>query len=801
MIDTMRTKMKSAFLVITLFIGIRMYAQTGGIKGIIKTSDGVPAEFVNVGLKGTAYGTVANHKGEYELKNIPQGTYTLLTSFVGLETKETAVEIKANELVQVPEIILKENAQTFQEVVVSSNTNKYNRSIPSQSLRLNAPVLEVPQSIQVVTSDVMRDQQVISMSDGLIRNVSGTVRMEHWGDLYANIVARGSQVQAFRNGFNVVNSFWGPLTEDMSFVDHIEFVKGPAGFMLSNGDPSGLYNVVTKKPSGQTKGEVSLTLGSYDLYRGTLDLDGKLSKNGRLLYRFNVSAQNKKSHRANEFNNRYAIAPVIAYQVDDKTTLTLEYNYQNAKMSDVGSYYVFATENFATLPVDFTALPAGLPATIINDHSVYASLNHKFNDSWKVTAQLSRFYYDQKGSSMWPSEVRPDGTMIRSVGVWDAKSIMTMGQVFVNGDITTGVVRHRILGGLDMANKAYFADWGQSHLLDSDTVPFNTLDPNYGVPDNGYPTFDYSVPLEQRATAIGGLMDQRYASGYVQDELGFFDNRLRLTLAGRYTFVKQSEWGAKAKSADKFTPRIGLSASLTRSTALYALYDQAFIPQNGKLADGNKIKPITGDNTEVGLKKDWFGGKWNTTIAVYRIMKNNELTADPNSPPASGLSIVVGQKMAQGVEFDVRGKIANGLNLTANYAFTEAKVTRVSEGVTTMKVGDVVPGFSKHTVNAWLNYTLQQTAVKGFGISAGFTYLAGRATYWDPSPDPNKNLSDYLKVDGGLSYEKDNFKITANVFNVLNEYLYSGSYYKWLNSYNWQTETPRNVRVSVNYRF
>src|SRR3546814_11159908 len=113
------------------------------------------------------------------------------------------------------------------------------------------------------------------MSDQLIRNVSGATRLEHWGDLYTNITMRGSQIQAFRNGFNVVNSYWGPLTEDMSFVDHIEFVKGPAGFMLSNGDPSGLYNVVTKKPTGRQQGEVSFTMGSYELYRATVDMDGK----------------------------------------------------------------------------------------------------------------------------------------------------------------------------------------------------------------------------------------------------------------------------------------------------------------------------------------------------------------------------------------------------------------------------------------------------------------------------------------------------------------------------------------------
>lgn len=795
----MKIKMKLVLVAITLFIGIHVFAQSGGIKGTVKTSDGVAAAYVNIGLKGTAYGTVANNKGEYELKSIPPGNYSLLTSFVGLETKEVALEVKANETTQVPEIILKENAQTFQEVVVSSNTNKYNRNTPSQTLRLNTPLLEVPQNIQVVTADALRDQQVISMSDGAIRNVSGAVRMEHWGDLYTNISSRGSQIQAFRNGFNVVASFWGPLTEDMSFVDHIEFVKGPAGFMLSNGDPSGLYNVVTKKPTGQTKGEASLTMGSFDLYRGSLDLDGKISRNGRLLYRLNVAAQNKKSFRANEYNNRYAIAPVISYQLDEKTKLTLEYNYQHANMSDVGSYYVYSPTGFATLPVDFTTLPAGLPATNINDHSVYAIIDHKFNDNWKLTGQLSRFYYYQNGSSMWPNAVLPDGKMIRSVGIWEAQSDMTMGQIFVNGDVKTGAVRHRILGGVDMANKAYMADWGQSHALDTVGGEFDPAKPNLGLPNNGYPQFDYSTPLEQRAQAVGGLMDQRYASGYLQDELGFFENKVRLTLAGRYTYLNQSEWGGDRKSAKQFTPRAGLSISLTKSTSIYGLYDQAFIPQTGRIRDGSKVRPITGDNSEVGIKKDWFNGRWITSLSAYRILKNNELTADPDTIP--GYNIIVGQKMVHGVEFDVKGKLTNNLNLIANYAFTESKVSRVAEGVTGMTVGDIVPGYAKHTANLWLNCVVPTTVFKGFGASIGGTFLAGRETYWEQSPDRNQFLPDYVKLDGGLSYEKDNFKITANVFNILNEYLYSGSYYGYLSAYNWQAEAPRNVRVSVNYRF
>ena len=119
------------------------------------------------------------------------------------------------------------------------------------------------------------------MLEGVTRNVSGATKIEHW-DNYARITMRGSNVGAFRNGMNV-STAWGPFTEDMSMVERIEFVKGPAGFMLANGDPSGFYNVVTKKPSGRNKGEVGISLGSFDLYRATADLDGKLIQRWKII--------------------------------------------------------------------------------------------------------------------------------------------------------------------------------------------------------------------------------------------------------------------------------------------------------------------------------------------------------------------------------------------------------------------------------------------------------------------------------------------------------------------------------------
>jgi iron complex outermembrane receptor protein len=808
---------KNILFFLMLFGSAVLFAQErGGVSGTISLSGNTPAENISVALKGTVHSSVSNAQGRYEIKNVKPGTYTIRVSSIGITPMENTVTVTAGQTTT-QDFALNESAEQLNEVVIEQTKNKYKTDKTSSDLRLTTPILEIPQNIQVVSGQTLKDQQVISMSDGVIRNVSGATRLEHWGDLYTNITMRGSQIQAFRNGFNVVSSFWGPLTEDMSFVDHIEFVKGPAGFMLANGDPSGLYNVVTKKPTGETKGEVNFTMGSFDLFRTSLDLDGKLSKDGKLLYRLNLSAQNKGSHRPFEHNDRYVIAPVISYQIDDQTKVTAEYNYQRANMTEIGSYYVFGTDGYATAPRDFTMTQPGIPDTKIDDHSVYVKLEHNFDDNWKLTAQASYFKYLQEGYSSWPSAVGPgekdldydgimDGTLdageiIRNVAIWDAESTMKLGQVFINGKLQTGPVSHKILAGLDLGDKDYMADWTQSHDLDTFDNPFLVSAPYYGAPVTGYPVFDRTTPLSERAIANYSTMGSRYSAGYVQDELGFFENKLRLTLAGRYTYVSQSAWGGEPISDKHLSPRVGLSYSIDDHTSVYALYDQAFTPQSGLMRNGGTVKPLTGNNREIGIKRDWFNGAWSTTLSAYSILKKNELMTDPDNEPGQNYSIVFGERTAKGIEFDVRGKIIDGLNVVANYAFTESIVSKVNNPDLGIKEGDIVPGYSKHVANAWLSYTMQGGKLKGLGASAGFTFLGGRQTdTWAPGAD---KLPDYFRFDGGLSYETGKIKITGNMFNILNKYLYSGSYYQSTNvtGYYWQTEPPRNVRLGITYKF
>lgn len=770
-------------------------SKNGHIKGTVRTADDKAAAAVSVSIQGSKKAALTEEDGSFTLDNIKPGQYQLEVSLVGHESSIVAVTVEEGKTASVS-ITLKLSDLQLQEVVVKSGKSGYNTRQLSSTLRLNEPLIDVPQNIQIIGSKVMTDQQITSMSDGLIRNVSGLMRLEHWGDMYTNISARGSRLSAFRNGMNTMTSYWSPLTEDMSFVDHVEFVKGPAGFMMSVGDPAGIYNVVTKKPTGVTKGEASISMGSYDFYRASADFDGKLDKEGKVLYRLNLMDQEKNSFRAYEYNDRYSIAPVISFKLDENTTLTAEYIRQHVKSSNVGSYYVFSTKGYATLPRDFSILDPGLEPTNITEQIATLSLAHKLDDHWKLFAQASYYDYRGIGSSMWATSVSAD-SMIRNVSIWDAASTAKFGQVYLNGDVQTGAVRHRILGGLDANDKEYMADWNQAHDLDKADAQFNYANPSYGAPSNGYPVWDRTTPLVQRAGKYG-VVKQSLVGLYLQDELGFFDNKLRLTLAGRYTHVTSNEYDAVAK-VNKFTPRVGLSYSIDGNTSVYAVYDQAFVPQTGFRKDGKEVKPLTGNNMELGFKRDWLGGKWSSSLAVYRIIRNNENSSDPSDPTGNYI-VQLGQTRAQGIELDIRGEIVPGLTLTANYALTDNQITKTdtsAAGKATLH--NKVPGYAKHTANAWLNYKFQQGVLKNFGVSGGFTFLGTRSTWTWTGASGEQALPDYTKFDGGVFWEKDKLRISLNVYNLADKYLYSGAAYGTY--YYTQAEAGRNWRLGINYRF
>ncbi|WP_335966659.1 TonB-dependent receptor [Galbibacter sp. PAP.153] len=787
--------MKRILLILLCIIGWSVSAQQGSILGKVVSEDGSSVPMATVMLKKTSKGTQADENGFFNIQGVKPGNYTLVVTSIGYNKLETRVSVKANEATQLGILNIEEATESLDEVVVNGNGHAdYLVKNPSSSLRLKTEVLDLPQNIQIISNQLIKSQNLVSMMENVTRNVSGAQMIEHWGT-FARINMRGFKLPAFRNGMNVELP-WGPLSEDMSMVQNIEFVKGPAGFMLSAGEPGGFYNVVTKKPTKHSVNEISLTAGSFNSYRATFDSGGALTPDGKLQYRLNGMYQNADSFREYEESNRFSFVPSLKYEISDKTSITTEFTYQESNQI-TGAAYVFAPveDGFGSLDRDFSFLDEDFPKSDIEELSILVNATHNFNDKWSVQGQYMYMDYTVEGSSTWPNAALPGGDFYRGLSIWDAVSTNELGQIYVNGEFNTGAIKHKVMGGFDYRYIQYWADWGQNGSIDTEGNPFNVYNPIYG--NAVYPEFDRSQPVKVRGAA--NYQGNKYNAFYLQDEVWMWNDRLRLTLAARYNDASIFAYGQGSQDS-KVTPRIGVNFSILPDFTVYGLFDQSFKPQSGNNIEGTDIPfdPEVATDIEGGIKKQWFNGKLSTGLTAYQITKENYLvSAIDTDNPSIPYQAQVGEVQSKGLEFDMQGQITEAINVVLNYANTNVEVTE--DPYTPENVGNKIAGHAKHMTNGWVNYSfLPGTALHGFGVSLGYQYQADRST-WSWGAENEAVLPNYFRMDGGLSWANDHFRVNLNINNILDEYLYSGAAYPGY--VYWQSEPGINGRLTVSYRF
>lgn len=778
------------------------------IDGILVNERSEPISGATIKLSNTGVTTSTDSEGRFVFHKLSPNTYTIEIKAFGY-SKHNFKAVLTDQDNHLGEIKLSDQSESIDEVAVYGKYyQNYKFDSISGSLRLKTPILELPQNIQVISSDLMADQQVFDIVDGITRNISGATRQGHWDNQYANIRMRGSKIPAFRNGMNIEAS-WGPTAEDASMIERIEFVKGPAGFMLASGEPGGFYNVVTKKPTGHTKGSATLNTGSFDLYRGAVDLDGRITKSNKLLYRLNVAAQKKGFFTKYNNSKRLVVAPVLTYNIDSLTSITAEYTFQGSSYLSNGNY-TFSPKGFADPDIanDFFYGDPGMEPGKLRDHSAYLYFDRKLSQKWKFHAQAAYFNFDMKATSTWLNYMTANGDMPRYYSTADEHGENKFGQFSFNGEEQTGGIRHRILAGVDYGNKKFWGDF--STLLDSIPAdPLNVYNPVYGIPESVFPKVDRSLSVKERAKGQNYITTSSYTSFYVHDELAFLEDRLKLSLGLRFTTSSVvSKTGADPVKDKVWSPRVGVNYLITPSTSAYALFDQSFVPVAGTDWEGNVFKPIRGNSLEAGVKKEWGGGKWISTLSAYEIKRKNATVPDPDPSHVVGgttFQIQLGETKTRGIEFDITGEIVKGLNVNANYALTDSKISKDTRAE---NVGNITPNTAKHTANAWVTYRLQQGPLKGVGFIGSVQGMFDRAI----GTTKESNFKNYLRTDGGISYQRSRYNISLMINNLLDnrKLMTAGSITKVskameeqgkVSYYSYIVEARRNFRLGITYKF
>ncbi|WP_158280804.1 TonB-dependent receptor [Pararcticibacter amylolyticus] len=769
---------------------------TGTVAGTVSTSDGKPAGYVTVSIRGIKSVQV-NPAGEFVIKNVPSGTHNLTASFIGLETQRKEVVVRTDATTSVS-FVLRESRQQLQEVIITSKTGKgYVEDQPSSSLRLATPVMLTPQNITVITSSIIQDQQLLTTSD-IAKNISGVTNTIPYASASTGFSIRGTQSSnnRLRNGMPVSTLMgYGIAQEDMSYVESVEFIKGPAGFMLAQGEPGGMYNVVTKKPLNNYHASAGFTLGSYNLYRSTVDIGGPLSK--KLYYRLNVMGQNAGTHIDYGKNNRLSIAPVIRYDLDDRTSLTAEFNLDMVGL--LGTNNIVPTRNQQPLKRSFSVADPALGVTKLRNNYGYLNLRHRLNDNWQVTAQTGMIVSKWKGQDLYAlnSLVDAAGMLPRRLRYIDFNDNLITGQVFLNGKGLTGAIEHTILAGIDGGS----LNTKGKHADVNNILPINVDQPAYGL-SRGIDTLINESSLHYgyaNLPATAGVPSRTsWQAVMLQDDIKLLP-WLQLTIGGRYTYYSNGS-DASPKKDKVFTPRAGLVISPLENTSVYALYDQSFLQQGGRAFSGEEFKPLTGDNIEFGVKREWLGRALFTQISVFRITKNNLLTNDPDN---IGYSVQTGQVRSTGFETDILGRLSANFSVVANYSYINAKVTKDNNAdlIGTRQVNPV------HTFNVWLRYKVESGLLQGVGAALGTSYYADRyiTTVKKQTSDPQRKLPDFKSTDAAIYYSKGSFSTALNVDNIGNTYNYSANNFNGNRGaegeFYIKSLPGRNYRLSVAVKF
>ncbi|MFT3702711.1 MAG: TonB-dependent siderophore receptor [Agriterribacter sp.] len=780
------------FISLVLFSAYNVFASDdyGTIHGKVITSDDHPAASVTVQLKGIKKITVTNDKGEFVFKNVTAGIYEVQLSSIGYTTLTKQVSVEAGKTATI-DFQLSESAAELAEVVVSTNRKSYIAEKPSTSLRLNAPLIEIPQNITVATKQTLTDMGLLTKSE--IFRISSGITKSYGNELDLTFQIRGinSTYGTYRNG--VGGPIWWNAQEDASMIERMEFVKGPAGFMLANAEPGGLVNVVTKQPSHQRIAEVGFGLGSWNLMRTNVDLGGEVKKDGKFLYRLNIGAEQKNDYYHFGDFYRYWFCPVITYEFSDKTSLTYEFNYVKAATQENAHQAITINGDFKKLPVDLAINDPNNPKFWGADVYNKLTLKHKLNDDWAINAQAAYMTTDWDGQTMYLQGINATKDSLDRENFssnWTGK--LTNLQVFMDGHFTTGRhAEHKVLIGIDYGKGNEGSTY--DNIWENNPFPLSIKSPTYYLPKDTLNAFH---------NPQSWISTNRWQAVYIQDHLKLF-NKLIVTLAGRVTHLTT---GQDYNDPDdpqyeitdtKFTPRLGLTYLFSDNVSAYALHDESFLPQRGAIYGGGRLPPLTGSNDEVGVKALLFKKQLSITVSVYDIKKNDVGTSDMVHP---GFYLKTGQIRSQGLDFDIAGRINANVYINANYAYANARITKDEDKTI---IGIQNEGTCKHLANVWLKYQVTDGVLKGLGIGAGYQYTDKRgAIYpgWN-STEGNKYLPSYNLLDAAVSYSIGRFGMSFNMYNLANKrYGVGGDWYPDYQEYIFYQGTPRNFRLQTTVR-
>ena len=674
------------------------------------------------------------------------------------------------------EVKVSEDSNYYIENGLTEGTNSYTTKSMSTATKLNLSAKQTPQSVLVFTRQKLDDQNITSYQE-LLAKTPG-VTLNQW-DERVYPTARGFDLDYYLfDGIPTYAINDDADDPDLAIYDRVEIVKGANGLTTGAGNPAMGMNFIRKHANSKDlTGTVDLSAGSWNNYSSLVDVQSALNKKGNIRARVVAKHQDKESYMDNYEKSTDVIYGVVDMDLTDTTFASIGASVEDIDRSGIRwggmpAFYSDGTratfDNSKTLSDDWTAWN-------IKTTNYYADLKQYFLNDASINLSLSR------------KEIDADGNLAYFGGTVDK----TTGNPVIGpndfGLYGYGFTNRREENNIDLYASIPFevAKLNQEFIIGTMYNKSEKVKNNYTSSIN-WTTFNFNqISITEptyTASYPGGLEETTQKGTYLAGKISLMED-LKL-ISG----LRVSDWEYKNENNTKnrefnneLTPYAGLIYDLNKNHSVYTSYTSIFKPQDKKSSSGDYLDPVEGNNYEVGLKSEYFGGDLNTSLTLFRVEQDGvgEDTGNVNGSLESVYEAKDGV-VSKGFEIGTSGKVTDNFSLDFGLANFEAKNADGSKFNTNS---------SRTTANLFGKYTLND-----YRFGGGLNY---KSKYYTDTSYGRITQDAFITTDLMAGYKVNkNLDLQLNVNNIFDKEYYSGI---GVNSMVYGD--PRNATLRMIYTF
>ncbi len=674
-----------------------------------------------------------------------------------IQRNSSIVALTISAILACPSVVHAEAAADDQEAsaIVVTGVAVKEGYVPSDTgaAKIAVPLRDLPQSVAVITAEVMRDQRALSLQDAL-KNVPG-VSFSHGDGQRDQVSIRGFTAIAdqYVDGFRDDGLYF----RDLSNVERVEVVKGPAAVLFGRGSSGGLINRVSKKPNVDILGG-AFTYGSKNVARGEIDL-GQFDPQSGVGFRLTGALEDSDSFRDQQFTKRVALAPSVLLGEGKDTSILVQADYlKDRRLTDFGIPAI----NGVVVDVPRSTYYGAANAKDVDVSrsevlSQTLTLTHRFSDALSFRNGFRHYRYTLDRHNTNATAVNAaagtvslsHGGILRDEDGWSNQSELTQ-------KFAVGGTKHTILYGFEIARQVKDADTVQARVVAvtpilAPVLPTLSNDNFTTISARSHSTFD------TRGLYVQDFIDLGHGfKALIGVRHDWFIQKTIVTIPATASPLERTD--------RKWSPRAGLVFQPDDAQSYYASWSTSFQPsaETFALAANNAdIAPEKTTNKEIGAKYTLFDNRLAVQVAGFVLRRTGIKGSDPAAPQ---VLLPIGTQRTRGIELSGTLDLPSGFRAIAGYAYLDTRITDSANPAFLNKRATLTP---KSAANIFVTKTI----ATNYGVGAGANYVGNR---W-ADPTNTTVLDHYVTADAMAWAQVGPARLQINVYNIFNkDYIVSG---------------------------